>query len=377
MTSSLSEIDMKMVKSVPSGGNWQNIPKSIPSKRLEKIRSTGGRTTYYGRLRWDRPSYTITTHFNRPGNGCNIHPDDGSTLNPQHRLISFREAARLQSFPDTFRFYGTKTSIYKQIGNAVPPLLAYSLAKNFKGSTAIDLFCGCGGLSLGFEMAGFKIIAGLDIEKHFIETWKNNHTGTSIRGDISDKEVRFNLHNTVKKNLNGKPLDLIIGGPPCQGFSTAGWRSKEDPRNNLWNHYLDVVATLRPKYFIIENVLGLLSSTQQGKSVIENMNHEFRKINYTIEYHKMNAAEFGVPQLRRRIFIIGTEKKSPKYKFPNGFLQNPITVADAIKNLPPLGIKDGEDEIIMKNYYPSSQYEQWIAGELSTEKFVSALKELS
>ena len=110
----------------------KNIPLSIPSKRLENIRKTGGRTTYYGRLRWDYPSYTITTYFNRPGNGCSIHPDDSQSKKPQHRLISFREAARLQSFPDSFRFYGSNSSKYLQIGNAVPPLLAKNVARSLK-----------------------------------------------------------------------------------------------------------------------------------------------------------------------------------------------------------------------------------------------------
>src|SRR3989338_8361711 len=91
-TNKLSDLDFRMVKSVPPGGNWQNIPTHIPSKRLEQIRVSGGRTTYYGRLRYENPSYTISTFFNRPGNGCYIHPEDGSYgQNPQHRLISFRE----------------------------------------------------------------------------------------------------------------------------------------------------------------------------------------------------------------------------------------------------------------------------------------------
>ena len=128
-TSSLSDIDLRMVKAIPTGGNWKNIPLDIPSKRVEGIRATGGRTTYYGRLRWDYPAYTIATYFNRPGNGCNIHPNDSNSPNPQHRLLSFREAARIQSFPDDFRFHGSKTSMYKQIGNAVPPLFSKLIAE--------------------------------------------------------------------------------------------------------------------------------------------------------------------------------------------------------------------------------------------------------
>lgn len=375
ITSSLSDLDLQMVKSVPSGGNWKDIPTHIPSKRLERIRETGGRTTYYGRLRWDYPSYTVTTYFNRPGNGCNIHPDDSNSNSPQHRLISFREAARLQSFPDKFRFFGTKTSMYKQIGNAVPPLLAYSIAKNFKGSTAVDLFCGCGGLSYGFEMAGFDVIAGLDIDKHSVETWKNNHQGHAICGDITNIEVKESLYGAVKDKLKGKQLDLIIGGPPCQGFSTAGWRLNDDPRNKLWNHYLEVVEKLKPKYFIIENVMGLLSATQKGNTIIDNMRESFGKIGYKINHKKMNAEEFGVPQLRRRIFIVGSLEECEEYNFPEGFVNNPVTVADAIKNLPSLGVKDGKDEVVIEEYETNSLYESWLLDNITTEVFLSSLKD--
>jgi DNA (cytosine-5)-methyltransferase 1 len=126
----LSALDVRMVKNVPPGGNWKNIPTSIPSKRLEQIRigfenGSGSRSTYYGRLLPNKPAYTISTYFNRPGNGCFIH-----YATDQHRLISQREAARLQSFPDDFIFEGAVTSQYRQIGNAVPWPLAYHVAKN-------------------------------------------------------------------------------------------------------------------------------------------------------------------------------------------------------------------------------------------------------
>ena len=131
-TASLSEIDLKMIKSVPSGGNWKNIPKSIPSERLKRIRRSGGRTTYYGRLRWDKPSYTINTYFNRPGNGCFMHPEDKNSNNPQHRLLSFREAARIQTYPDNFIFIGPRHEQCIQVGNSVPVKLAQSWAKHLK-----------------------------------------------------------------------------------------------------------------------------------------------------------------------------------------------------------------------------------------------------
>ena len=138
----LSKLEWEMVQHIPAGGNWQNIPDTIPSQRLEQIRRSGGRTTYYGRLEFDKPSYTITTYFNRLGNGCNLHPS-------QNRIISTREGARLQSFKDSFTFYGSKTSQYKQIGNAVPPLLGRAIAETLKDHlrnlTFVDLFAGLKG----------------------------------------------------------------------------------------------------------------------------------------------------------------------------------------------------------------------------------------
>jgi len=106
----LSELDMQVIRSVRPGGNWKDIPSSIIQKsaRLRQIQASGGRTTYYGRLSKNLPSYTINTYFNRPGNGTFIHPE-------QDRLISMREAARLQSFPDSYRFLGSTTSMYKQM----------------------------------------------------------------------------------------------------------------------------------------------------------------------------------------------------------------------------------------------------------------------
>ncbi|MHA2067564.1 MAG: DNA cytosine methyltransferase, partial [Candidatus Thorarchaeota archaeon] len=142
VSATLSELDMEVVRSVRPGGNWKDIPPSIAQKsaRLRQIRASGGRTTYYGRLREDLPSYTINTYFNRPGNGTFIHP-------VQDRIISIREAARLQSFPDRYRFMGSTTSMYKQIGNAVPPLMARAMGEQIRRGRVADLFSGAGGLS--------------------------------------------------------------------------------------------------------------------------------------------------------------------------------------------------------------------------------------
>jgi len=124
------------------------------SQRLLGIQKKGGRTTLYGRLEYKKPSYTITTYFNRPGNGCNIHPT-------QNRVLTTREGARLQSFFDDYLFWGNQKDILNQIGNAVPPLIGFLFGKNLKEKLgikkSIDLFSGAGGLSLGIKMSGINI----------------------------------------------------------------------------------------------------------------------------------------------------------------------------------------------------------------------------
>ncbi|GAG20948.1 unnamed protein product, partial [marine sediment metagenome] len=198
----LSAIDLRMVRSIPPGGNWKDIPSSIPSKRLAGIRKSyaageGSRSTYYGRLRADAPAYTISTYFPRPGNGCHIHYDFAGG---QHRTISYREAARLQSFPDDFVFSGTKTSICKQIGNAVPPLLAYQLALHL-GTLGVflDLFSGAGGLALGFKWAGWKPILANDMEPSFLETYRKNVHEATLCGDVTNDAVLDSIVNEVRR----------------------------------------------------------------------------------------------------------------------------------------------------------------------------------
>ena len=185
-------MDTNVAGYIPEGGNWTDIPLSVTDRRLEGIRATGGRTTYYGRLRWDAPSYTIATYFNRVGNGCNLHPS-------QLRVMSTREAACFQSFPDDFVFVGSKASQYKQIGNAVPPLLGRfvsTLIKPYLDSyNFVDLFAGCGGLSEGFLMNGFNLLAANEVDKNIIQTNILNHSKYAaedkfILGDVADDDVK-------------------------------------------------------------------------------------------------------------------------------------------------------------------------------------------
>lgn len=364
-----SELEKQMVAHIPPGGNWKNIPKHIPSQRLSQIRKSGGRTTYYGRLKKDAPSYTISTYFNRMGNGCFIHPS-------QDRLISIREGARLQSFPDNYIFYGSRTSQYKQIGNAVPPLLAREVASllepYIKNKTFIDLFAGAGGMSLGFIMQGYKLLGAIEIDKNYFETYKKNHPELSseylITGDICLEENKQKLINGLKK----KP-DVIVGGPPCQGFSTAGWRNPNDKRNLLFREFVNIVNKIKPSFFVMENVPGIL--TMRKGEAFKEIIKAFEEIGYFVnEPIKLNAEEFGVPQKRKRIFIIGSKNgviiKAPEPFFStNNNLPNPITVEEAISDLPKLGLADG-DFCVEYSPKPKSPYQELMNGLIDFNEFI-------
>ena len=238
----LSNLDKQMISYVEPGGNWTSIPETVPSKRLEQIRQMARergmvRTTYYSRLKFSQPSYTISTYFNRPGNGANIHPWED-------RTISSREAARLQSFPDSFQFVGSDSEIRTQIGNAVPPLLGYAIGRSIisKAGSKIefcDIFAGAGGLSFGLELSGMQGIVAVELNKSASKTYEKNHSNKIkvINGDINDSGIQNTLFLEVKERGSSKPL-VLVGGPPCQGFSTAGNRDETDIRNNgecSWN----------------------------------------------------------------------------------------------------------------------------------------------
>jgi len=301
-TFKLSELDMEMVRAVPQGGNWKNIPDEvvIKSKRLERITQTGGRTTLYGRIDYEKPSYTITTYFNRPGNGTYIHPI-------HDRVISVREAARFQTFPDSYYFCGNKAQILNQVGNAVPPLFAYQIAKHLMSKVvcgrSIDLFCGAGGLTSGFKQAGIKSVLSTDIDTAACLTLKVNNPETPvICGDITQYDVKEQIiEMAVADNA-----DIICGGPPCQGFSMAGHRLSDDPRNQLFKDFIEIVERVKPKIVIFENVEGLL--TFQKGAIYQLIHNMFSDIGYNTEGRLLQTHLYGIPQKRKRVILICVRK---------------------------------------------------------------------
>lgn len=169
----------------------------------------------------------------------------------------------------------------------------------------LDLFCGCGGMSKGLTDAGLNVIAGIDIWDKAIENYNKNYKHKAYCQDLTKlSPEQFNtLYNKEKKNI-----DIIVGGPPCQSFSIAGKRDKNDPRNALFMEYVKYLEYFKPKAFIMENVIGMLSKkTESGEKVITIIMDELNK-NYNCMINKLYASDFEVPQNRRRTIIIGIRK---------------------------------------------------------------------
>lgn len=203
--------------------------------------------------------------------------------------------------------------------------------------TLLDLFAGAGGLSIGFEEAGFKLVGASDFDKWSCETLRLNHPDAAIfEGDVKQLSSA-----EIKKALKGEEVDVIVGGPPCQGFSQLGKRMKDDPRNEMLYEYWRIITELRPKMFVMENVPQLLKSDQFAEflELVENSEYE-------VEYKVLLAADFGAPQKRQRAIIIGSRIGKPSH--PPQTHKNPIkpldifnpklkawkTVSDAIGDLP-------------------------------------------
>ena len=385
VTPALSELDLAMVRAVPPRGNWKDIPITIPSKRLKQIRESyaagkGSRSTYYGRLHPDCPAYTISTYFNRPGNGCHIHYD---YERGQHRLISQREAARLQSFPDSFVFHGNRGAVNQQIGNAVPPILAYQIARQLgEQGLFVDIFSGAGGLSLGFVWAGWTPILASDIDAKFLQTYAANIHPNVEMGDIRDRHVFNHILTAVQKGGSARPL-FLLGGPPCQGFSTAGnRRSIEDERNNLFIHYKRLLAALKPDGFVFENVPGILNI--MGGEVFRIIKQQLSSQGYKTCVWKLRAEEYGVPQRRTRVFIIGVKPDAPELIAPPPVTTFPppalplhhlspcFSVREALDDLPAVCPgQDGSD--LEYRHHPANAYQAFVRGYLNAAELLERL----
>lgn len=198
--------------------------------------------------------------------------------------------------------------------------------------TYVDLFCGAGGLSKGLEMAGLRGICGLDWFDEAGMTYSRNFDHPFINGDIKKPEIKEKFYSTVREQLNNEPLGVVAGGFPCQGFSMAGNRIVDDPRNSLYLELIEIVKNLQPKFVICENVKGLRSML--GGAVEKQIIEDFRAIGYEINVTTLCAADYYTPQTRERVIFIGNRIGCKNYHpYPILTPQQYITTGEAIADL--------------------------------------------
>jgi DNA (cytosine-5)-methyltransferase 1 len=344
-------------KLIPEGGKLPP-PEQLP---IEIRRKNFGST--YIRLHRDELSPTMV-----PGNNAfPIHPILNRSLTP-------REAARIQSFPDSHIFSGARREQCILVGNAVPPLMGANIAKeiaehltnvNYKGSTNdllirrnrkmeipkdinnsnklnfIDLFSGAGGIGIGFNQAGFNQIFSADFDHGVAKTHRNYHKDIPfIEGDLSSDKV----YAEIVEKFGDKKIDVIVGGPPCQGFSMFGKRRfvksqdhkpLEDERNDLIFTYLRYVKYFNPSWFMMENVPGIIN-LEKGHFLKELLKM-VKKLGYdNYDYKIINTADYGVPQKRKRFILIANRTGNlipwpkPKYYENPEDWQKPYRVVDEV-----------------------------------------------
>lgn len=215
----------------------------------------------------------------------------------------------------------------------------------------LDLFCGCGGLSLGFEKIGYNISLGIDIWKDALKTYEANHNKSNVLCEDLSLLEPADIKNKFLKN----GVDVIIGGPPCQGFSISGKRDMNDPRNKLYQSFVSFVDYFKPSAFVMENVPNLVSMNK-GK-VKDEIIKEFEDIGYKVHYKVLLSSEYGVPQNRKRVFFIGLLNGEKTFEFPEAKnIDSKITSGEAISDLPEEGLEDGSDYL----YSPLSEYQKSI-----------------
>jgi DNA (cytosine-5)-methyltransferase 1 len=204
------------------------------------------------------------------------------------------------------------------------------MKKETKSLSFIDLFSGCGGLSHGLEMSGHKCLLGVDANKEAIQSFAANHPHAEVfLGDIkklSDKKL--------KELLKNQKIDMVVGGPPCQGFSTVGRGAVDDVRNQLFKEFIRIVKLTDPKVVVFENVTGLVAKKNQ--QILAQIFKHFEKLGFNMDARVLSAEEFGVPEKRRRTIIMGV--KNSEVIFPEATHgaragKKIRTVSDAIKNL--------------------------------------------
>jgi DNA (cytosine-5)-methyltransferase 1 len=209
----------------------------------------------------------------------------------------------------------------------------------------VDLFAGAGGMSLGFEQAGFDVAAAVEYDPIHCATHEFNFPDcAAICRSVADIDGKYIRENS---RIGGRPVDVLFGGAPCQGFSMIGKRALDDPRNSLVHHFVRLVSELKASYFVFENVRGL--TVGEHRKFLDEIMAEFRKSGYRVldDYRVLNAAHHGVPQTRQRLFLMGARKGFPLPEYPEAthevgtragpgslFRRSTPTVWDAPRDIP-------------------------------------------
>ena len=217
--------------------------------------------------------------------------------------------------------------------------MTQSMKRNTRQFTYVDLFSGSGGFSLGFDWAGFKNVFSVEFDHEICETYRKNFPNHRL----IERDIRLLTDEEIDKLIEGVSVDVIIGGPPCQGFSIAGNIGRtfaDDPRNRLFKEFVRVVRLVQPSCFVMENVARLY--THLNGRTREEIIQCFEELGYVVQAKVVCAADYGVPQVRNRVLFIG--KKTDNFMYPIVFPQKrvgpPITIQEAIEKYPPL--KSGE-----------------------------------
>lgn len=274
--------------------------------------------------------------------GINLLKKEQIVLDSKYKLkLSDKTWSELNKFYNTLYANEKKLSTILQ---KFLPKKENNAASSFK---FIDTFAGCGGLSLGLENAGFKPLFINEIEPRYLESYYFNHNlelDNFYCGDIKDL-------TTLSFAEKYQDIDLVVGGPPCQGFSMANrQRVIDDPRNKLYKYYLELLKNIRPKLFLMENVKGMMNKSSE---ILEDFQDTLGD-DYTIDIILLNAKDFGIPQNRERVFVIGSKldnvaanvitKNIKLKKIKKGF-----SLADAIMDLPKLQSKQEKNTKGLEN----------------------------
>lgn len=229
----------------------------------------------------------------------------------------------------------------------------------------VDLFSGAGGLSLGASAAGISVAIAVEANRHAAETYAHNHKEVRVLASRVENLTRCDFRDLPRR----QPI-IVFGGPPCRGFSTSNQRTRtaHNPDNWLFKHFIRVVRLIRPDWVVFENVTGILQT--EGGRFVRSVAASLDSMGYDVSQWVLNASDFGVPQRRSRLFLIGSRDRSPSP--PSATVCKPVTVGEAISDLPVLA-NGAQADCLPYSTPPVSPYSRSMRGELtaSTNHFVT------